>query len=100
MAAAAGGIGFGWRSSLVELEEDCAGREVVGDPGSEQEERENQLSDLSLQVDRLARAAMDPISDRVPKQKGEFTQFCFNFGKLDLDNVTRKQTLQFIHQII
>ena len=80
MAAAAGGIGFGWRSSLVELEEDCAGREVVGDPGSEQEARENQiqLSDLSLQVDRLARAAMDPISDRVPKQKGEFTQFCFD----------------------
>jgi hypothetical protein len=46
-AAAAGGIGFGlgigWRSSLVEQEEeDCARREVVADPGSEQEARENQ----------------------------------------------------------
>ncbi|PUZ75724.1 hypothetical protein GQ55_1G228700 [Panicum hallii var. hallii] len=29
---------------------------------------------------------MDRISDRVPKHKGEFTQFCFDFGKLDLDN--------------
>ncbi|CAL5021945.1 unnamed protein product [Urochloa decumbens] len=89
-AAAAGGgdLGFGWRASVVEEEEeeDCAGRETflsdeleaVADRESKQEARENQLCDWGLQADRAAGADMDRMSHRIPKQDGELS-------KLDLD---------------
>ncbi|RLN07002.1 hypothetical protein C2845_PM11G05430 [Panicum miliaceum] len=50
-------------------EEDCTRWEVVANAGSERETHENQPSDWSLQVERPAWAAMDRISDRVPKLK-------------------------------
>ncbi|CAO2038337.1 unnamed protein product [Urochloa humidicola] len=87
-AAAAGGIDldFGWRASVVEEEENCAGLETflsdeleaVADHESKQEARENQLCDWGIQVDRAAGADMDRISHRVPKQDSELS-------KLDLD---------------